>query len=390
MSQKRPTSIHVFGPKTRRMIRKLQTEVFLATDSPLFTQIIKKELKGSGYAIRCTSDGQSTISLIIDSPPDILLLNNTLPDMSGAEVLSQLRANASTQFLPVILLSARDKVEDIAAGLEAGADDYISKPFDGRLLKARIDNQLRIRSLRNELEKTNLFLRDMGQLKDELLTLCSHDLKIPMKTILWYTELLRDGLISDPDKAKAAFNSIEDHGKRIFTYIDDVLHLAKLGSGPKILPREISIPDILEEARNLVAGPAAQRSVTLILNIQSSSRVILGEESLLVRLFQNLFANAISHGPEGGIVRVDVEPRGDAMTIQITDEGDGIPQDQISTIFTAFPTTNPFKTEGAGVGLAICHEIVDRHYGTIELKSEEGHGAIFVVQFPFSPEKVTQ
>lgn len=388
MTEKRPTSIHVFGPKTRRLIRKLQTEVFIAADSPFFTQLIKKELKGSGYGIRCTADGLSTVSLVIESPPDILLLNNTLPDMSGAEVISQLRANASTQFLPVILLSARDKVEDIAAGLEAGADDYISKPFDGRLLKARIDNQLRIRSLRNEIEQTNLYLRDMGQLKDELLTLCSHDLKIPMKTILWYAEMLRDNLVTDPGKVRAAFNSIEDHGKRIFSYIDDVMHLAKLGSGPKILPQKVSIPDILEESRNLVAGPAAQRSVTLILNIQKSSRGILGEESLLVRLFQNLFANAISHGPEGGIVRVDAEPRGEAMQIQITDEGEGLSQDQISTIFTAFPKTNPFKTEGAGVGLAICHEIVDRHYGTIELKSEEGLGAIFVINLPFTPKEV--
>lgn len=389
MARKRPTSLHVFGPKTRRLARKIQTEVFLAADSPFFTQLIKNELKGSGYGIRCTADGQSTLSLVIENPPDILLLNNTLPDMSGAEVLSQLRANASTQCLPVILLSARDKVEDIAAGLEAGADDYLSKPFDGRLLKARIENQLRIRSLRNELETTNLHLRDMGQLKDELLTLCSHDLKVPMKTILWYTELLRDKLINDPDKVKAAFQSIEDHGKRIFTYIDDVLHLAKLGSGPKILPQDINITAILEEARQLVAGPAAQRSVTLILDIQKSNRVLIGEESLLVRLFQNLLANAISHGPEGGIVKVEAEPRGDLMVITITDEGEGIPPDQIATIFTAFPTTNPFKTEGAGVGLAICHEIVDRHYGTIELKSEGDAGAVFIVQLPFTPERVT-
>jgi signal transduction histidine kinase len=388
VAKKKATSLHVFGPKTRRLLRKERPAVFLAADSTFFIRLIKKELKDSGYELRSAVDGASALAMVLENPPDILLLSGTLPDMTGAEALVQIRANVETHYLPVILMSVRDHVADITAGLEAGADDYIAKPFDGRLLRARIDNQLRIRSLRNELEQSNLYLRDLGRVKDELLALCSHDLKIPMKTILWYTQMLRDGLITDPDKMHLAFSNIEDHGRRIFSYIDDVLDLAKLGSGPGIRPEPAIPSKILEEARALVAGPATQRSVSITLEVEDpAGQTISGEESLLVRLFQNLIANAIFHGPEGGRVRVVGRPIGDMMQIQITDEGEGIPEDQLESIFTAFPKTTPFGTGGAGVGLAICREIVERHYGTITLKRQQGFGAVFEIYLPIDPQR---
>lgn len=376
-------SLHVFGPKTRRfqiLSEKPRYDLLLASDSAFFQGLLSKRL-AHRYKVSIAETGEQTLGIALDTPPDVILLSGKLPDMTGLEVLNVLRAQILTKYLPVIFLSSASSLDSIREGLEAGADDYLTKPFDVGMLQARIENQLRIRSFRDELERSNKHLRELGRLKDELLALCSHDLKVPLQTILWHSQMLRDALLDEGGKQNA-FRAIEEHGQRLMTYIDDVLELARLGSGVELSERRLDLLTILEEARRLVAGPAAAKNIRLEMILpQAFQPELRGEESLLVRMFQNLLSNAIDRSPRSSAVQISAGQNKDVIWVTIRDQGPPIPPEDITEFFMAYSQKRKAQPQGTGIGLAMSVEIVEKHYGTLDIRPDED-GNCFDIKLP--------
>ena len=116
-------------------------------------ELLRARLEAWGYASESASDGAEALEKIEKSPPDLVLLDVMMPKVGGIEVARRVKGNASLPFIPIIMQTALDATENKVEGLEAGADDYITKPIDFAELKARLQSMLRIKRLQEELEE---------------------------------------------------------------------------------------------------------------------------------------------------------------------------------------------------------------------------------------------
>lgn len=147
--------------------------ILVVDDNPDNVEIIATRLRSHNYEVEEASRGEEALERIKANPPDLVLLDVMLPGIDGYAVARQIKADASLQFIPVILVTARDSTEDKVAGLDAGADDYLTKPINFPELEARVRSMLRIRELQSELEVKNRELERLS-ITDGLTGLYNH------------------------------------------------------------------------------------------------------------------------------------------------------------------------------------------------------------------------
>jgi len=139
----------------------MTANILYVEDSEIHGSATKSVLEKDGHAITWVLDGMSAFRLAMTQPFDLILLDRILPDMDGSELCRWLKQNEETRGIPIIMISARDTTTDKVQGLDAGADDYLSKPFEGMELNARVNAALRIKLLQDELRKKNAELNAM-------------------------------------------------------------------------------------------------------------------------------------------------------------------------------------------------------------------------------------
>ncbi|UYN97659.1 MAG: response regulator [Enhydrobacter sp.] len=141
--------------------------VLVADDMPANVEILQMRLQSRGYEVAVAADGNSALAGIVDLKPDLILLDIMMPGIDGIEVCRRVRADPSLPYMPIVMVTAKTDKKDVAAGLDAGADDYLPKPFDHAELMARVRSMLRIKELYDELTELNadleLRVRDQVQ-----------------------------------------------------------------------------------------------------------------------------------------------------------------------------------------------------------------------------------
>lgn len=138
----------------------MANKVLIVDDEPFNLDLLEQELADYQYAIERAGDGFEALEKVATFKPDVILLDYMMPRLNGLEVVKQLRANPEHQAIPVILLTAKATQEDKVAGLDAGADDYVTKPFDSIELLARVRAMLRLKEMHDQLEEWNRSLAD--------------------------------------------------------------------------------------------------------------------------------------------------------------------------------------------------------------------------------------
>ena len=138
-----------------------KAKILLVEDNEAQAGITKEVLQRSGYEVAWSKDGVSAIKAVVKTSPDVVLLDLLLPDMSGTEVCRWIKLNNDTKGIPVIMLTALSSVDDKAAGIRAGADDYLAKPYNEIELNAKIYAALRTKALQDELRQKNRQLSEL-------------------------------------------------------------------------------------------------------------------------------------------------------------------------------------------------------------------------------------
>ncbi|MFN2216058.1 MAG: response regulator, partial [Anaerolineales bacterium] len=138
--------------------------ILIVDDNPANVEILKMRLAANNYDIITAMDGESGLAEAIDKTPDLILLDIMMPKMDGLEVCRRLKGDSSLPFMPIIMVTAKADSKDIVAGLEAGGDEYLTKPVDHAALVARVKSMLRIKSLHDRV------LEQSAQLKHQLKT----------------------------------------------------------------------------------------------------------------------------------------------------------------------------------------------------------------------------
>ena len=365
---------------------KGRDRILIVDDMPANIRILGQLLRDH-YDVRVATGGEKALAIAGSDPlPDLVLLDIMMPGMDGYEVCQRFKKNPRLKNIPVIFITAKGEVEDETKGFEIGAIDYIIKPFSPSIVMARVKTHLALKRQRDKLAKMARDLTELNHMKDNLLAVCSHDLRSPLNGILGFADLLLEKTYLEPED-REGLNHIKASGNVLLGLVNDILDLSKARAEQVDLKKEpLSLSEVVRTSIRSLEHLAIHKKQTLDLEDQSEDGAVLGNASALGRVFNNLLSNAIKFTPEGGTVRVALEPsQKGGIRAKITDTGIGIPQDRMPYLFDQFTRTSQRGTggePGTGLGMSIVKEILEKHETPIEVESEPGKGTRFILNFP--------
>jgi signal transduction histidine kinase len=354
-------------------------DILIVDDTPDNLRLLSAMLGRHQLGVRKALTGQWAIAAAQVAPPDLILLDIKMPEMSGYEVCERLKADPATQAIPIIFISALDDAIDKVKAFAAGGADYITKPFQEAEVLARIAHQLELRRLQGQLVAQNAELVRSNRELEQFASVVSHDLQQPLQSILGYTKLIG---LAWPDiqqsPAQPYLENILGASGRMQQMIQDWLAYAQAGQAQTLLaPIDGNV--LLDQVRLNLKTALTDTEATLV---YGDLPRVLGNELQLMQLFQNLISNALKFAqpdtrPE---ITISVEPQPQSWQFGIHDNGIGIAAEHLGQIFEAFHRLHDAQTyPGSGIGLATCQKIVEHHGGRIWAESQLGLGTTFYV-----------
>jgi signal transduction histidine kinase len=347
--------------------------VLIAEDEPRLAAAIAELLASDDYTIVVALDGIAALDLVAKHQPQLLITDVDMPGMTGIELASKFREITRDRVAPIIILSAMIDLGTRIAGLEAGAIDYISKPFAPPELRARVAAQFRMRDLVMRLHRAEQ-LASMGILTSGL----AHELRNPangiINAIAPLTELLPLAMTGPDTDAGQLLDAMKTSAEQIAFLVRQLLGFRAKGE-LELRPAEVG--PLLQRAVAL-AKPAL-RGVELRVDLTVDKRVMCAAP-LLVQVLANLVENAGHAAGRGGWVAIHDTSLGERIILEVTDSGPGVPTDLRERIFEPFFTTKD-PGRGTGLGLSVARTILHRHGGILEVRERDGKTA-FVVDLP--------
>jgi signal transduction histidine kinase len=368
--------------------------ILVADDNLDMREYVARILRARGWVVETAADGESALAAVRDRAPDLVLSDVMMPGVDGFGVLRALRSDAATRDTPIILLSARAGEESRIEGLDAGADDYLVKPFSARELTARVAGALRLARLRRE---TDAALREKtreaeaaNRAKSEFLAAMSHELRTPLNAIGGHAELLKLGLYGRLTSEQLdAIERIERSERHLLALINDILNFAKLEAGRVVYHLEnLAIADVVAEAIGMIEMQLHAKGLRCTTRV--SDAVVRADRERLTQVLINLMSNAIKFTGTGGHVTVETIRRVDddsplSVHLRVADTGIGIPREKQESIFDPFVQVHrrlTQNTEGTGLGLAISRDLARGMGGDLRVRSTEGNGSAFTLTLP--------
>ncbi|ELX12062.1 signal transduction response regulator receiver domain [Janthinobacterium sp. HH01] len=272
--------------------RLREATVLVVDDIATNIKVIAGMLAEDGYGVKVAISGKKALEIIPVHRPDIILLDVMMPEMDGFEVCRRLKADPATADIPVIFLSAKDQAEDIIGGLELGAVDYVTKPVDPAILKARLRTHLRLAGMMAELRRQNAAVADNAHLREEVERLSRYDLAAPLAEVLEASaQLLADAALAPPQRERMA--ALDEAARRALRLTSLSLELCRIEQGasrPHAAP--VALNPLLARATMAVAA-----SHPVMLPAQPAT--LLANGTLCHMLFEQLALNAAAHTPAG-------------------------------------------------------------------------------------------
>jgi signal transduction histidine kinase len=359
-------------------------------DSTVARRIVSSSLKEQGLQVLEAESGEQALEVLRrpDCHVDLLITDYDMPGMDGGELCRRVRTSLGMPWLPIIFLSGMAEKTSIIEMFAAGATDYLIKPFAKEELVARISVQVEIRRLSLERARRIQELEHLHALKDSFLAIASHDLRAPLNGILGAAELM---LMEDdlPATYREYAEMINSSGKSLLSLLGDLLDLAKIETTRD--RQEFGRIDLAETVDDALGGlrpTAAAKGIALTHRVETGGRPALldGDRHGIMRIVTNLVSNGIKFTPAGGRVAVMTEVAADGgAVVSVADTGIGIPIQHVPLLFDRFSKASRAGTSGessTGLGMAITKELVEQHFGHVEVRTEVGRGTTFIISFP--------
>lgn len=372
--------------------------ILVADDIPANVELLLDQLNSLGYETITAVDGPSAVAAAFEQHPDLCILDVSMPPgdlgvddrSTGFEVCRRIKRDPRTSRIPVIFVTALNDTNDRVRGIEAGGDDFLTKPHNRLVLGARVRSLLKLKAATDALEDSLRKLRELEKVRDDLMKMIVHDLKTPLTSVLATLEMLADGDFGEVTTTqKGAIADAETKSEDLLGLIDDILEVARIEDATITLSLEpIAPPALLAELVYEWGHRFTQEGTTTSISVADDAPVFRGDKGLIKRVFSNLIQNAVTHSSHPVHLELSARRSGAGVLFTVTDNGSGIPPEYHDLIFRKFGQVemprSP-RTRSSGLGLTFCKLVVERHGGRIWLKSAEGKGSSFYIELPTDP-----
>ena len=342
----------------------------LIVDDDILNLEILEEILTEFCNVKTAQSGYEAFEVLPSFMPDLILLDIMMPGMDGYEVCKKIRSEEKYNYIKIILVSGKAMLEERLEGYNAGADDYITKPFIDEELEAKVKVFLKLK--RSE---------EVDRIKGDLLRVFSHETRTPLNGILLSAELLMDDEALSSE-SKEYVNVINESGKRLLEFVQKTTFLCDLKSGIELNLTNESLEMHIKNSLIKVDRHLKKKNITLSLNLESD--ILLNADwGMMVKVFVYILENAIKFSNNNSTVHFETTKEDNYCKILIKDNGKGIDPEWIDKIFNEFAIKDVMHHQkGLGLSLAISRNIVELHGGTIDVKSTKGSGATFIITIP--------
>jgi CheY-like chemotaxis protein len=349
---------------------KLRGKVLVIDDSEANRALLERQLREIGLEVTSVPSGPAGLAELAENKYDCVLLDMVIPEMDGPAVLRAIRTNPEWMSTPVLMLSALDELREAAHCIEIGAEDYLLRPVELTLLRAKLYSSISRKLLYEDCQQLGKDLASTNEDLKRFLLVASHDLQAPLRTL--------EHNLSSLNGLPVAQQSLE-LCRRMNTLVQDLLLYARLGQVPPFI-EEIPLDWVLAEATaNLREAIVASEAVVEYSQLPK----VKADFKQMLYLFQNLISNAIRYrSPLPPEVRIAATDRDTHWLISVRDNGRGIPEDQLEKIFDPFHRLHGDEIPGTGLGLAIAKRAVEQARGRIWADSIPSGGSTFWILLP--------
>lgn len=365
---------------TKMSTEKPTARILVVDDQEANVRVLGAMLAKCGFETVPVTRGEDALRSIVSERVDLVLLDALMPGMDGFEVCRQIRAKQELAEIPIIFLSAADDKAFIVRALEAGAVDYVTKPFNQSELISRVRTHLALKQTRDNLK---LLAED----KDELLGILTHDLKNHLGGMQMSAQLLHDraSQLAEPRLTRMSAN-ILNASNQMFSFVKEFLANTAADRSYTLNLEVVSLSSAATAAVQRYSETAVRKLITLHEEISEDTPLVVADQGAMEQVIDNLVSNAIKFSPPEKSIWVRVGPSQDGMVeFSVRDEGPGCDDADHANMFTRYKRLSAKPTAGepsTGLGLSIAKRHVDRMNGLLICESEPGQGATFIMRLP--------
>jgi signal transduction histidine kinase len=351
--------------------------ILIVDDNVANLHLMAQMLTKHGYKVRPVNSGAPALAAIQANPPDLILLDIMMPEMSGYEVCKRLKANEQTREIPVIFVSVLNTAEDKVEAFAAGGVDYVTKPFQAEEVVARVETHLTLRNLQKNLQQ------EVAEL-DAFAHTVAHDLKSPLTTIAGYAGLLTE-FVENRDAMSQETARLTAHGiaqgvEQMNNIIDGLLLLAGVRH-QKVEFKPLDTTTIVDRVKQRLDGLIQKYQARII--VPETWATALGYDPWVEEIWANYISNAIKYGGRPPHVQLGSTDQDDGdVRFWVRDDGPGLSPEYQARLFIPFERMGRVRVKGYGLGLSIVVRIAERLGGQVGVESELGQGSVFWFTLP--------
>jgi two-component system, NtrC family, sensor kinase len=401
-------------------------KVLVVDDSLVTRRLLRSCLQKWGYEVEEAEDGAQAWEQFQHGDFPLVVTDWLMPGVDGLELIRRIRARALPGYVYIILLTAKSEREDLIAAMDAGADDFLAKPFDADELRVRVREGQRIIGLERTLAEQNRQLREtqaelverkklasLGQLAAGMaheinnpVAIVTGNLAVLDREVQALMELLQayrrsakaiapadSQLAADLARQEEACDLawIQKNLPRLFAAsLEGLSRVRKIVNNLRDFARldaaaldELDLNAALESTLEVLRRELEARRVSVNARFGSLEPLVC-QPAKIHQVFHNLLLNAIQASEPDSTIALHTLAEQDHAVIEIQDFGSGIDPTHLPHLFEPFFTTKPIG-QGTGLGLAACYGIVRDHGGVITVQSQLGQGSTFRVRLPYHP-----
>jgi len=349
------------------------SSILVVDDQAANIQTVGTLLSTMGYDVMSATSAGQALQRLTARTPDLILLDMMMPGVSGLDLCRRLKGKPAWEEIPVIFLSAAGEVPLITAALEAGAVDYVTKPFHRAELLSRIRTHLDLKAARDQL-------RRVAADKDELLGLIAHDFKNHLAAMQVHADYLAKNAAALPPKAAECAAVIARESTRMARCVQELLANEAAGRQPLTLTT-VNAAEAAADAAAAIRPLAAAKNQNVVVTLPPEPPAITADAAALRQVLDNLLSNAVKFSPPGGRIALTVTNGSGEVRLTVQDSGPGFSPDDLARAFQRYTRLSARPTAGessTGLGLSIAHKLITAMSGSLTLETHDSGGRCIV------------